>query len=51
LKLGVDYGQTITCYDPTPEGHACGRCDSCHLRLKGFAEAGIPDPAPYVYRP
>jgi len=51
LKLGVDYGLTITCYDPTPEGHACGRCDSCHLRLKGFAEAGIADPAPYVYRP
>lgn len=50
LELGVDYGLTITCYDPTPEGLACGQCDSCHLRLKGFAEAGVEDPAPYVSR-
>jgi 7-cyano-7-deazaguanine synthase len=47
LELGVDYSQTITCYDPTPEGAACGRCDACQLRLKGFAEIGIEDPAPY----
>jgi 7-cyano-7-deazaguanine synthase len=48
LALGVDYGLTRSCYDPDPQGHACGRCDSCQLRLKGFAEAGIPDPAPYL---
>ncbi len=44
--LGVDYGLTLSCYDPAPEG-ACGRCDSCLLRLKGFAEAGLRDPVPY----
>ena len=48
LKLGVDYALTHSCYDPTPEGLACGRCDSCFLRLKGFAEVGIADPAAYV---
>lgn len=48
LALGVDYGLTRSCYDPDGEGRACGRCDSCLLRLKGFAEAGIPDPAPYA---
>lgn len=48
LALGVDYGRTHSCYDPTPEGLACGRCDSCRLRLKGFAEAGVPDPVKYV---
>ena len=48
LSLGVDYSQTVTCYDPTDDGTACGDCDSCRLRLKGFAEAGLPDPAPYV---
>jgi 7-cyano-7-deazaguanine synthase len=47
LELGVDYGLTLTCYDPDAAGRACGRCDSCLLRLKGFAEAGRPDPAPY----
>jgi 7-cyano-7-deazaguanine synthase len=47
LALGVDYSLTSTCYDPGLEGHACGRCDACQLRLKGFAENGIPDPAPY----
>lgn len=46
--LGVDYALTSSCYDPSPEGHACGRCDACQLRLKGFAEAGGKDPAPYV---
>ncbi|HTI87658.1 MAG TPA: 7-cyano-7-deazaguanine synthase QueC [Alphaproteobacteria bacterium] len=48
LALGVDYGLTRSCYDPDTHGRACGRCDSCQLRLKGFAEAGIPDPAPYM---
>ena len=43
-SLGVDYSITRSCYDPTPEGLACGRCDSCQLRKKGFAQAGIPDP-------
>jgi len=45
LELGVDYGLTHSCYDPTPKGQACGQCDSCLLRKKGFDEAGIPDPA------
>jgi 7-cyano-7-deazaguanine synthase len=48
LELGVDYALTSTCYDPSPEGKACGQCDACLLRLKGFAENGIPDPAPYM---
>ena len=47
-KLGVDYGLTHSCYDPTPEGLSCGACDSCRLRLKGFAETGLKDPLPYV---
>jgi 7-cyano-7-deazaguanine synthase len=47
LALGVDYALTHSCYDPDEEGRACGECDSCRLRLKGFAEAGIPDPAIY----
>lgn len=47
LDLGLDYGLTLSCYDPSPAGEACGRCDSCRLRLKGFAENGIPDPATY----
>jgi 7-cyano-7-deazaguanine synthase len=47
LALGVEYGLTITCYDPSTDGAACGQCDACLLRLKGFAESGIPDPAPY----
>jgi 7-cyano-7-deazaguanine synthase len=50
LSLGVDYGRTHSCYDPTPDGRACGRCDSCRLRLKGFAEAGMTDPVEYVTR-
>jgi 7-cyano-7-deazaguanine synthase len=45
--LGVDYGITLTCYDPAPDGAACGRCEACLLRLKGFREAGMEDPAPY----
>lgn len=48
--LAVDYGLTHSCYDPTPEGHACGECDSCLLRLKGFSEAGLKDPAVYARR-
>jgi 7-cyano-7-deazaguanine synthase len=46
-RLGVDYGLTRSCYDPDSSGAACGACDSCSLRLKGFAEAGLTDPAPY----
>ena len=45
--LGVDYSLTLSCYDPDTEGSACGRCDSCLLRKKGFKEAGIPDPTCY----
>ena len=44
LALGLDYGLTHSCYDPAPDGQPCGRCDSCALRAKGFAEAGVPDP-------
>jgi 7-cyano-7-deazaguanine synthase len=47
VRLGVDYSQTLSCYDPDPRGRACGRCDSCQLRRKGFAEAGVADPTPY----
>jgi 7-cyano-7-deazaguanine synthase len=46
-SLGVDYGLTRSCYDPDPLGAACGACEACWLRLKGFAEAGLADPAPY----
>jgi len=48
LDLGVDYGMTFTCYDPDAKGHACGVCDSCILRLKGFDGLGKKDPALYV---
>jgi 7-cyano-7-deazaguanine synthase len=48
LALGVDYSRTHSCYDPTAGGLACALCDSCRLRLKGFAEAGVPDPVQYV---
>ena len=48
LALGVDYRLTHSCYDPTPEGLACGSCDSCRLRLKGFAAAGAEDPLSYA---
>ena len=47
-ELGVDFSLTRTCYDPNERGDACGRCDACLLRLKGFAEAGLSDPAPYA---
>jgi 7-cyano-7-deazaguanine synthase len=43
-SLGLDYGLTHSCYDPSPDGSPCGRCDSCRLRAAGFAQAGIPDP-------
>jgi len=46
-KLGVDYSVTISCYDPNERGEACGHCDSCLLRAKGFAEAGLDDPTRY----
>lgn len=48
-RLGVDLSLTHSCYDPTPEGDSCGLCDSCRLRLKGFAEAGFADPIPYAH--
>ena len=48
VELGVDLSLTHSCYDPTPEGFACGECDSCLLRLKGFREAGIKDPIRYA---
>jgi len=50
LSLGVDYAATTSCYDPAPDGAACGECDACQLRLRGFAEAGASDPAPYIAR-
>lgn len=46
-RLGVDYGLTVSCYQANDSGEACGRCDSCRLRQKGFAEAGVPDPTRY----
>jgi 7-cyano-7-deazaguanine synthase len=46
--LGVPYGLTHSCYDPDPEGRACGRCDSCRIRRQGFADAGLPDPTRYA---
>ncbi|GAB4160804.1 MAG: 7-cyano-7-deazaguanine synthase QueC [Planctomycetaceae bacterium] len=48
MQLGVDYGLTHSCYDPEENGRSCGRCDSCRLRLKGFAEAGFTDPVEYA---
>jgi 7-cyano-7-deazaguanine synthase len=48
IALGVDYSITHSCYDPSSEGLACGQCDSCLLRQKGFIEAGIPDPTRYI---
>ncbi|HEY0370662.1 MAG TPA: 7-cyano-7-deazaguanine synthase QueC [Thermoanaerobaculia bacterium] len=48
-ELGVDYGITHSCYDPAPDGRACGHCDSCILRRKGFEEAGVEDPTVYAH--
>jgi 7-cyano-7-deazaguanine synthase len=48
LALGVDYSLTHSCYDPDKAGNACGRCDSCRIRLKGFQEAGTADPINYT---
>lgn len=50
-RLGLDAGESWSCYDPTPEGLHCGLCDSCRLRSKGFAEAGVPDPTRYAVLP
>ena len=49
VELGVDYALTHSCYDPDPHGRACGHCDSCILRRRGFEEAGVPDPTLYVH--
>jgi len=48
VKLGVDYGLTVSCYQATAEGLACGKCDSCRLRRQGFVDAGVVDPTRYV---
>ena len=48
VALGVDYRQTISCYDPAETGLACGRCEACQLRRQGFEEAGVPDPTKYI---
>ncbi len=48
VKLGVDYSMTHSCYDPDAQGRACGRCDSCVLRRRGFEQAGVADPTPYI---
>ena len=47
-ELGVDYGLTHSCYDPDSDGRACGHCDSCILRRRGFEEAGVTDPTVYI---
>jgi 7-cyano-7-deazaguanine synthase len=49
MRLGVDYGQTSSCYDPAPDGRPCGHCDSCQLRARGFGEVGVPDPLSQRY--
>lgn len=51
IELGVDYGETTSCYDPSESGAACGRCDACVLRLRGFDEAGLSDPVVYQAEP
>ena len=48
VRLGVDYAATHSCYDPSPDGRACGLCESCRLRRRGFADAGVPDPTRYI---
>ena len=49
IALGIDYGLTTSCYDPSPRGESCGRCDACLLRLRGFRELGLSDPATYQF--
>ena len=49
--LGINYGLTVSCYNPGPGGEACGRCDSCRLRVKGFHDAGVADPTKYREKP
>lgn len=51
LELGVDYSKTLSCYDPSPAGEACGKCDACQLRQKGFQENGMEDPGRYIVHP
>ncbi len=51
IALGVDYSHTTSCYDPTSDGSACGHCDACQLRHRGFREAGVPDPTRYASAP
>lgn len=51
LELGVDYGETVSCYQADADGRACGRCDACRLRRQGFAQAGVADPTRYVRVP
>jgi 7-cyano-7-deazaguanine synthase len=51
IELKVDLSLTHSCYDPTPDGRSCGKCDSCQLRLKGFREAGVKDPIKYAAKP
>ena len=48
LRLGVDFAQTVSCYQADADGRACGHCDACHLRAQGFNEAGILDPTRYI---
>jgi len=48
IEFGIDYALTHSCYDPSPQGLACGKCDSCFLRRKGFREAGVKDPTRYI---
>lgn len=48
MQMGLDYGMTHSCYDPDPNGKACGECDSCQLRKRGFSEAGVEDPTVYA---
>ena len=48
LRLGVDFAQTVSCYQADADGRACGHCDACHLRAEGFAAAGVPDPTRYA---
>jgi 7-cyano-7-deazaguanine synthase len=50
LSLGVNYANTISCYKPNSSGHACGKCDSCYLRKKGFIDAGVSDPTMYYHK-